>query len=179
MSQWPTLAGRGDNGNTNAMEKDIRITRLGGDSPHVATLAEWTHTEWGHLHPGRSLSAAIAEFRAECGAGGVPSVFAALHGDIPVGTASLVADDMSDRRELTPWLASVYVLPEWRGRGIASQLVRRVEEEAQAHGHGRFYLYTPDQQALYRRLGWRDLEDREYRGEAVTVMRRIFAPSRG
>ncbi|MDN3520701.1 GNAT family N-acetyltransferase [Halomonas ramblicola] len=161
------------------MENAIRIERIGDDSPHVATLAEWTHAQWGHLHPGRRLDAAIAAFRAECGTGGVPSVFAALQGEIPVGTASLVADDMSDRRELTPWLASVYVLPEWRGRGIASRLVRRVEEEARAHGHGHFYLYTPDQQALYRRLGWRDLEEREYRGEAVTIMRRAFAPSMG
>ncbi len=156
------------------MEARIRIVRLSGDSPHVATLAEWTHDAWGHLHPGRSLETAIALLREECGPAGVPSVFAALDGDTPVGTACLVADDMSDRRDLTPWLASVFVLPEWRGRGIASRLVQRVEEEACAQGHGHFYLYTPDQQPLYRRLGWRDLEERDYRGEAVTIMRRDF-----
>lgn len=161
------------------MENAIRIERIGRDSPHVATLAEWDHAQWGHLNPGRRLDATIAAFRGQCGAGGVPSVFAALHGETPLGMASLVAADMSDRRELTPWLASVYVVPEWRGRGIASRLVRRVEEEAQACGHARFYLFTPDQQALYRRLGWRDLEEREYRGEAVTIMRRTFAPSLG
>ncbi|GHC31518.1 GNAT family N-acetyltransferase [Aidingimonas halophila] len=160
------------------MEQAIRIARISDDSVHVATLAEWAHGEWGHLHPERSLDTAIAVFRTECGSGGVPTVFAALHADVPIGMASLVADDMSDRRDLTPWLASVYVLPAWRGRGIASQLVRRVEEEACAHGHGKFYLYTPDQQALYRRLGWHALEDREYRGERVTIMYRTFAESR-
>ncbi|MGM0983396.1 MAG: GNAT family N-acetyltransferase [Pseudomonadota bacterium] len=150
----------------------VRIARIEGDSPHVVILAEWAHDTWGHLHPGRRLDTAIALMRDECGAGGVPSVFAALQGDAPVGMASLVADDMSDRRDLTPWLASVFVRPEWRGRGIASRLVQRVEEEARVHGHDRLYLYTPDQQALYRRLGWRDLEQRYYRGEAVTIMRR-------
>ncbi|WP_148254342.1 GNAT family N-acetyltransferase [Aidingimonas lacisalsi] len=154
------------------MEKVIRIARIGDDSTHVATLAEWAHTEWGCLHPERSLDTAIAVFRTQCGSGGVPSVFAALHDDTPVGMASLVADDMSDRRDLSPWLASVYVLPAWRGRGVASQLVQRVEEEAYVYGHGGFYLYTPDQQALYRRLGWRDLENRDYCGERVTIMRR-------
>ncbi len=154
------------------MEERIRIARLDGDSPHVAILAEWTHATWGHLHPGRSLDTAITLLRDECGAGGVPSVFIALHGDTPVGTASLVADDMSDRLDLTPWLASVFVRPEWRARGIASRLVKRVEQEAQAHDHGYFYLYTPDQQPLYRRLGWHDLEQRHYRGETVTIMRR-------
>lgn len=157
------------------MEEKIRIVRIDGDSPHVAILAEWTHDTWGHLHPGRRLDTAIALLREECGTGGVPSVFAALHGDTPVGTASLVADDMSDRRDLTPWLASVFVRPDWRGQGIASRLVQRVEEEALVYGHDHFYLYTPDQQALYRRLEWHDLEERDYRGEAVTIMRRDFS----
>lgn len=71
-----------------------------------------------------------------------------------------------------PWLASVFVVPEWRGKGIASALVKRVEAEAAAHGFERIYLYTPDQQALYRRLGWQDREDVEYRKEHVTVMER-------
>jgi GNAT superfamily N-acetyltransferase len=154
------------------MEERIRIIRVNGDSPHLAILAKWTHDTWGHLHPGRRLETAIAVLRDECGPCGVPSVFAALHGETPVGTASLVADDMSDRLDLTPWLASVFVRPDWRGHGIASLLVQRVEEEARSHGHDHFYLYTPDQQALYRRLGWRDLEERDYRGEAVTIMRR-------
>ncbi|TLF46007.1 GNAT family N-acetyltransferase [Halomonas urmiana] len=148
----------------------FRLIRIDDASPHLATLAGWAHDEWGHLNPCRGLAAAVEAFRADCGPAGVPSVFVVLHEGRPVGMASLVVDDMSDRTELTPWLASVYVRPEWRGRGIASRLVRRVEEEAQAHGHRRFYLYTPDQQALYRRLGWKDLEDRRYRGEAVTKM---------
>ncbi|MFG6178897.1 GNAT family N-acetyltransferase [Halomonas sp. THAF12] len=160
------------------MDSGLPLVRIDAHSPHVATLAGWTHAEWGHLNPGQDLAAAIAHFRADCGPAGVPSVFAVMDDERPVGMASLVVDDMSDRRELTPWLASVYVLPEWRGRGIASRLVRRVEEEAWAHGVERFYLYTPDQQALYRRLGWRDVEEREYRGEAVTIMRRdVSAPT--
>ena len=95
-----------------------------------------------------------------------------MQGETPVGTASLIADDMSIRRELSPWLASVFVVPEYRGQGIASTLVRRVEAEATASGFERFYLYTPDQQALYRRLGWQNEENVEYRREHVTVMAR-------
>jgi N-acetylglutamate synthase-like GNAT family acetyltransferase len=51
-------------------------------------------------------------------------------------------------------------------------LVKRVEVEAIDSGLQHFYLYTPDQQALYRRLGWQDVETLEYRGETVTVMSR-------
>ncbi|MHB0775941.1 GNAT family N-acetyltransferase [Halomonas sp. WWR20] len=66
------------------------------------------------------------------------------------------------------------MLPAWRGQGVASALVRRVEQQARAAGIGRLYLYTPDQRTLYRRLGWEDRESLGYRGEAVTVMCRLL-----
>ncbi|WP_111413490.1 GNAT family N-acetyltransferase [Billgrantia lactosivorans] len=154
------------------MNSTITIVRLTPDSPHVASVASWTHAEWGHLNPDYTADSWRDAFRRECGDGGVPSVFVAMDGDQPVGTAALMARDMDDRPDLTPWLASVFVLPEWRGQGIATRLIRRVEQEAAACGTRRFYLFTPDQQALYRRLGWCDHEELSYRGEEVTIMLR-------
>ncbi|ELY20577.1 GNAT family N-acetyltransferase [Vreelandella titanicae] len=154
------------------MQSDITLQRLSADDPNVVLVSGWTFEAWGHLHPGLTQEQAIQHLKAECGQGGVPSIFVAIQGETPVGTASLIADDMSIRREFTPWLASVFVVPEWRGQGIASALVRRIEVEAAESGIERFYLYTPDQQALYRRLGWQDEESLEYRGENVTVMSR-------
>lgn len=147
------------------------ILPLSPGSPHLKTIVAWQHEAWGHLNPTLSFAARCDEVRGDCGESGVPRVFVAMAGDRPVGTASLVVDDMEVRPELTPWLASVFVLPEWRGQGIASRLVRRVEEEAREAGIATFYLYTPDQQALYRRLGWAEREVLCYRGEKVTVMR--------
>lgn len=131
------------------MQGDITIQRLSADDPNAEIVAGWTFEAWGHLHPGLTLAQAIECLKAECGQGGVPSIFLAMQGRTPVGTASLIADDMSTRPELTPWLASVFVVPEWRGQGIASSLVQQVEEEALENGIQHFYLYTPDQQALY------------------------------
>lgn len=155
-----------------SQQDPINIVRLSPDADHVPTVASWTYAEWGRLNPGYTAESWREAFRRECGDGGVPSVFVAMEGDQPVGTAALMARDMDSRPALTPWLASVFVLPEWRGQGIASALIRRVEEEAAAHGIGRFYLFTPDQQALYRRLGWQDHEKLCYRGEEVTIMLR-------
>ncbi|MDI5935381.1 GNAT family N-acetyltransferase [Halomonas kalidii] len=163
------------------MTLPLRIERLSSRSPHVAIVAAWTHAEWGHLTPGETPASRRVGLRDECGPAGVPSVFVALvddetGGETPVGTASLVSDDLRVRRELSPWLASVFVPPEWRGQGIASRLVRRVEAEAAASGLACCYLFTPDQQALYSRLGWQDHEALNYRGEDVTIMvRRLNA----
>lgn len=154
------------------MQGDITIQRLSADDPNAEIVAGWTFEAWGHLHPGLTLAQAIERTKANCGQASVPSNFVAMQDGTPVGTASLIVDDMSIRRELTPWLASVFVVPEWRGQGIASALVKRVEAEAIESGTRHFYLYTPDQQALYRRLGWKDVESLEYRGETVTLMSR-------
>ncbi|MFI0471923.1 GNAT family N-acetyltransferase [Halomonas sp. HMF6819] len=156
------------------MSEPFSIERLHADSPHLPTVTAWTFAMWGHLHPGQTFEQALDETRGECGARGVPSLFVALEHGEPVGTASLIAEDMPHRPELSPWLASVFVVPSRRGRQIASQLVRRVEQEARANAIERLYLYTPDQQALYQRLGWQPVARDQCRGEDVTIMSRTF-----
>lgn len=157
------------------MTETLEIRRLLPGSPHLLMVGKWQYAQWGSLYPETSQEAWQEELHRECGARGVPAVFLALAEGRPVGTASLVKADMEVRRELTPWLASVFVLPEWRGQSIASRLVRKVEREAQEVGMTRLYLFTPGQQALYRRLGWEDKETLVYRGEDVTVMMRGLA----
>lgn len=160
------------------------IERLTPDSPELVRVADWLHDAWGHHEPELDAAQHCQALRALCGGAGVPSVFVARavgtrdhgmqgigEGEL-VGTACLVDEDLAPRPWLSPWLASVYVLPEWRGRGIASTLVRRVEQEARRAGIKRLYLFTPDQQALYRRLGWGELETLEFADEQVMVMLR-------
>ncbi|WP_110686440.1 GNAT family N-acetyltransferase [Salinicola aestuarinus] len=150
------------------------LSRLMSDSPHVETLAGLTYAEWGALYPHESLAQWTDDLRASCGSGGVPSVFVATapgrDGDVVVGTASLLEADLPVRPAYSPWLASVLVLPAWRGQGIASALVERVWQEAEASAVARCYLFTPDRQSLYARLGWRWTESLTYRGNAMTVM---------
>ena len=100
----------------------------------------------------------------------VPVVFVALDdADAIVGTASLTFDDLvGDPRN--PWLASVFVPPEQRGKGIASALVRTVEDAARRFGYASLYLFTASAGPLYAGLGWRALEQRDYRGERIQVM---------
>ncbi len=100
----------------------------------------------------------------------VPVAFVALDdADVIVGTASLIFDDLEgDPRN--PWLASVFVPPEHRGKGIASALVGVVEDAARRFGYARLYLFTTSATALYAGLGWSALEQRDYRGEHIQVM---------
>ena len=60
---------------------------------------------------------------------------------VDTATASLVSNDLPSRPDLTPWLASVLVRPEFRGRGYSAPLVRHVEAAA-APIESTLWLYT-------------------------------------
>ena len=148
----------------------MRIVPLVERPDLVEQVSIWGFDEWGHLNPGQTLEQRTAKIREKMNVDRVPVAFVALdEGDRIVGTASLVFDDLEgDPRN--PWLASVFVPPEYRRKGLASALVRVVEDAARRFGYSRLYLFTTSAASLYGGLGWRALEQRDYRGEHVQVM---------
>ncbi len=137
-------------------------------------VAAWGFAEWGHLNPGETLAQRVIRIRGKLNTDRVPIAFVALGDDgRMVGTASLIFDDLEgDPRN--PWLASVYVPPEHRKKGIASALVRTVEDAARHLGYARLYLFTSTAPHLYASLGWRPLDRQDYRGEDIQVMDRTL-----
>lgn len=148
----------------------VRIENIADHPALIEIVARWQWEEWGHLDPADSLAARITGLRDQTDPDRIPTAYIALAGDEPLGTASLVRHDMDTHRELSPWLASVYVTPAARGRGVASALVRRVVRQAATLGITRLYLYTPDAQGLYEKLGWQVIGTEHFEGHGVTIM---------
>jgi GNAT superfamily N-acetyltransferase len=148
----------------------MRIAYLADHPDLVDDLARLHSKQWGHLRPDETLEGRTRRLEECCGRGGVPSVFVAIDEDVLCGSAMLIAHDMDTRPDLTPWLAGVYVVDACRGRGYGSALVQQVESEASACGVERLYLYTPDAQDFYSRLGWAVHQRCEYLGQQVAVM---------
>jgi GNAT superfamily N-acetyltransferase len=148
----------------------MRIVPLVERPDLAEQVAVWGFDEWGHLNPGQTLDLRRAEIRNSMNVDRAPIVFVAIGDDDGiVGTASLIFDDLEgDPRN--PWLASVYVPQEHRKKGVASALVRTVEDAARRIGYDRLYLFTHSAASLYAGLGWRELEQRDYRGEHIQVM---------
>jgi GNAT superfamily N-acetyltransferase len=65
---------------------------------------------------------------------------------------------------------SLFVLPQFRGLGIAKQLIYRVIQLAKKLGYSILYLWTEDKQSMYSRLGWKFFQDAEYAGAKITIM---------
>lgn len=154
----------------------IRVRLLAERPDTIPVLAVWLYEQWGYFHDHDSVARRTAELKGRLQADRLPVSLVAFESDepdaVPVGTASLTPDDLDSRPDLTPWLASVYVLAPCRGRGIGSALVEAAVEHARKLGIGKLYLFTEDRPAFYERLGWSKVCDETCRGHAVTVMSR-------
>jgi len=148
----------------------MRIEYLADNIALVPIIAHWHHEEWGYFNPGDSVEKRIANLQTHLGRNQIPTTFVFLSGGILLGSASLVAHDMDTRMDLSPWLASVYVTPEQRSRGIGTALVQRVIEEAVELSVETLYLFTPDRKGFFASLGWSLVEHTEYRGQQVVIM---------
>jgi ribosomal protein S18 acetylase RimI-like enzyme len=75
-------------------------------------------------------------------------------GERQVGFARAFTDGVS-----LVYLADVYVLPEYRGRGVGVQLVREMVENG-PYADLRWILHTRDAHGLYRKLGFAEPSER-------------------
>jgi len=152
------------------MDTTYTITYLADCPDTIPQLAAWQQAQFGFLSPTQTEAARGDRFRTHLQRQTIPTTFVAMADGAPIGSASLVVNDMSVLPDLTPWLAGVYVAPEHRRSGVGAALVRRVMVEAAALGVDRLYLYTHDRMRFYRGLGWETIAPRFYRGYLMTVM---------
>jgi GNAT superfamily N-acetyltransferase len=148
----------------------MRIEYLADRVEFIPELANLHFQQWGYLKPEQTLEARIEILRTRCGRRCIPTVLVATNGDEILGSAMLLSHDLDIRKNLSPWLAGVYVKSVYRQQGIATQLINRIEEEAADLGVRRLYLYTPSAETFYLRLGWQLVERCEYKGINVSIM---------
>jgi predicted N-acetyltransferase YhbS len=151
--------------------KPVRVEHLADHPEAIPTIARWHFDQWGRKSPTRSVASAAERLRGHLRRDATPLTMVALAGDVLVGSAALVCQDMKDARpELSPWLADVFVDPARRRQGVGSALVAALVAKARDLGVDRLHLYTPDQERLYARSGFVVRERIDYRAERVALM---------
>jgi len=149
----------------------IQITPLDDNTKFIPTLARWHQHEWAYLNPDtKSMESRVAEFQTHLGDAPIPSTVVAIENDELMGSASLVEYDLDSRKALSPWLASVFVGPEFRRRGVGGRLIQQIAETAFAGGVETLYLYTTDREAYYHHFGWSVVERTTHNGVAIVIM---------
>jgi len=59
------------------------------------------------------------------------------------------------------WLADVFIVDEYRGRGLSKWLIEVIVSHQQLQGFRRWVLATKDAHELYRRFGFAELKEPE------------------
>lgn len=135
---------------------------------HTPTVAKWIYDTFSHEFEDVKLEDWTAQLEPAQNPDKV--TFVAVEDGQAVGTASLDNEDLPPRADLSPWLASVYVLPELRARGLGAKLVEAVENEARTRGFEKIYLHTTDRTEFYKKRGWQVLDTVHYWKQDHTVM---------
>jgi GNAT superfamily N-acetyltransferase len=130
------------------------------DMPHFfETVADRIWNAWWKRH-GVPEAYIVERLRENMQGDGLPIALVAHRGPAFLGTASLLASDLDERPQYTPWVAAVWTEPNARGHGIAPALIERACAEALLRGHGRVYLCAAlPRRKYYEGLGWAPIEE--------------------
>lgn len=102
-----------------------------------------------------SLDYIRGRLRENMNAAAIPFALVA-HADATfLGTASVIVSDLEDLPQFTPWVAAVWVEPEYRRHRIGRALVARAADDVFALGIARTYLCAlPARRDFYLRQGF-------------------------
>jgi GNAT superfamily N-acetyltransferase len=142
------------------------------DVPRVIPrFAVLLNEQWGE---GRGVSCFQVEagIKAWCRKDDLPWGVVAIADAEPAGIAVLHSDGLRSRRDIQPWLSSLFVAARHRNRGIGATLLQAVERRTQSLGHDMLYLHTADRALFYGRLGWDAFDTDIHFGRAVVLMRK-------
>jgi GNAT superfamily N-acetyltransferase len=154
----------------------VEFAWLADRPQHVPRLAALHHAQWSWIVPDWTLEEARDNLAIHTAGTAIPTTLVAFVDGVLAGSVSLLANDHSRIRRWSPWLASLLVLPEFRGRGIGAAVVQEAVAIAARLGVERLYLYTDDAAPFYARLGWSPVERPVLDGHVVDVMA-IDAPA--
>ena len=84
--------------------------------------------------------------------------FAAMQDDRIIGMATIMKTDYYPLPEICPWISTIFVSEEYRGKRISEQLIDYANRYAKQFGFKRTYIPS-GHVGLYERFGYRFLKD--------------------
>ncbi|MGB3867715.1 MAG: GNAT family N-acetyltransferase, partial [Xanthobacteraceae bacterium] len=141
------------------MTAGITISNLADRPEFFDSVADRIWRAWWQPH-GVPLAYITARLKDGLGAAAMPRAFVAHDGETLAGTASVIASDLDERPQYTPWVAAVWIEPAFRSRLIGRKLIAHAARHALSAGAPKVYLTArPPRRSLYEELGWQVVEE--------------------
>jgi predicted N-acetyltransferase YhbS len=102
----------------------------------------------------RDFRSSVERFSERTNRDTLPIALVVIEDTIPVGSVSLLEFQLTSYRQLTPWVAGLFVLEQYRGQGIAHRLMQEMESIALSMGHRTLHLFTHTAEKYYESRGW-------------------------
>lgn len=127
---------------------NYRYITLREEAEMKDTAASWFHSKWG-VPKEAYLECMDAYLNKETEYGW----YLCLADEKIVAGMGVIENDFHDRKDLSPNVCAVYTEEEYRGKGIAGNLLDMVVEDMRSKGISPVYLVT-DHTGFYERYGW-------------------------
>ncbi|GAB2987899.1 GNAT family N-acetyltransferase [Mucilaginibacter puniceus] len=141
------------------------------DTELISLIADWYFDEW-HIDKAVTIER-LTGFPSD----GMPFQLLMTLDGLPIATGGVyhhvgLLDAIPRLKEFQPWLALVYTLPEYRGKGYGALLCEEIQGIAKELGTDNLYLFTHTAESLYKRLGWEELERVALKGKDIAIMKK-------
>ena len=126
-------------------------------------LAYWSYSNW-YLHRNVPFKIILEDYKRRGEGDSLPYSFIAFWNEFPVGMVSLKETDMITRQDISPWLSALYVSPDYRKRGIGTQLIKSVFSLCSDKSYDRVFLFIDSRnidelEKFYAANGWIFLDE--------------------
>ena len=153
----------------------IKFDFLQKSPQYIEPLGTAIYKQWltMYTNQGKSCIDVVETVRLRAVSDTLPLTLIALDGDTLLGSVTIKVNDFAAHPELTPWIAGVFVLPQFRGKGYGKALV----EFAESVAHDQFdvdeiYLYTGSASGLYEKIGYSTFETVDRGDRVLTLMKK-------
>ncbi len=139
------------------------VTLLNNYPEFAPVLGHWSYLNWYRDRDIECITV-MRSYQQRARDEQVPVCYVAIEDTAPVGMVTLKNDDLWSRKDLNPWLASLYVLQDYRRRGIANDLINAVTARAGEMGYKKLYLFLGQEEqdrleTYYKKRGWKFQEE--------------------
>jgi GNAT superfamily N-acetyltransferase len=148
----------------------IEISRLEPNSPELLICAAWRYEAFLKSYGYSLLDSGAQLTKLATQPDEYETALIALVDGRLAGICLLVLQEFEPLHDVSPWLASLYVAPEYRKRGVARRLVAAIEDQARSNDVARLHLYTGDAEKFYVKCGWSLAEQGVAAGEPYAFM---------
>jgi len=155
-----------------SINNQIEIKFLADCQEHIPALAKlWYEEISRHWVADASIEKAKNRLITHLNKEKIPMALVALHDDIPIGMACLRETD-GIRLGVMPWLGSLVVDRQFRGKQIGETLIEAIKSQAKLFNHNTLYLlaFDPTIPRWYAKLGWEPAGEDMLLGHRVAVM---------